>query len=107
MTFADEFVIPVLEGEKTATVRQSGTDIHMNNVVTAITEHGVEFAKLNITRTAELQAVEAHDFIQLVGGKHSTESEEDMLSTLNQYYPGIRPGSQVKVFVFERLDGGV
>jgi hypothetical protein len=104
LKFAEEYVVPVVNSEKTATVRIGCHDVMMNHVVTATTPDGSPFAKLEVARTAELLACEAYSFIEMVGAKYGASNEKELIDGLNQHYKNVKPDTQVKVLVFERIE---
>jgi len=105
ITFDDKFAVPIINGDKTATVRSGGyADVHYDHALDAVLESGRKFATLRVTRTAEVNAIEAYRFIKLVGAKHGAKHQDDLIERLNEYYDGINPGSTVKVIVFETID---
>jgi len=103
MKFADGLVVPILQGDKTATVRCGGYwNLEVGDRVTAITDDGTEFAGLTITRTATLPAVEAHGFLRLAGAEYPSAKPQDVIDALNEHHQaGIRPSTDVRVIVFE------
>jgi hypothetical protein len=107
--FADELVAPLLDGEKEATVRYDGfRGVGVGETLLGTTTDGTPFAELEITRTATVLAVEAHDVIEVFGAKYSSTCPEDVIKSLNKHYDeSIGPGTTVQVLVYEvrnRLD---
>lgn len=106
LAFAEEFVVPVLNGEKTATVRYPPRrNISVGDVIIAETSGGDEFARLEIQRVATVNAVEAVPVIETLGAKYGSETADELVESLNGYYDkDIRLGTSVQVIVFERVD---
>lgn len=107
--FADELVAPVLDEEKEATVRYDGFEsVQVGDTLIATTTDGTGFAELEITRTASVMAVEAHDILSVFGAKYSSSCPEDVIESLNKHYDeSIGPSTIVQVLVYEvqnRLD---
>lgn len=103
LKFSEEFVAPVLKGEKTATVRYKlEGDVSVGDELRAETSDGTHFATIEITRTGECLVVEAPSLIELFGASHSADSAEDLIESLRQHYDtGFSPGTIVHVVVFE------
>lgn len=101
--FADELVASVLDGEKEATVRYDGFEsVQVGDTLLATTTDGTGFAELEVTRTASVIAVEAHDVLNVFGAKYSSTSPEDVIESLNKHYDdSIGPGTVVQVLVYE------
>lgn len=101
LKFADDLVSAVVDGEKTATVRLDGQPLSAGDVVSATTDAGNEFARLRLKRTADVIAVEAYSFIEMVGAKHGAHGTDDLVERLRDHYDNVNPGDIVSVYVFE------
>lgn len=103
LTFAEEYIWDVLDGDKTATVRYDDAEhIKVDDTVSAITGAASEFATLDIKRTATLNAVEALGFIELVGAEYGADTAEELIDGVGRHYNEyIGPGTTVRVIVFE------
>jgi hypothetical protein len=101
--FADELVVLVLNGEKEATVRYDGFEsVQVGDTLLATTTDGTGFAELEVTRTASVIAVEAHDVLNVFGAKYPSTCPEDVIKSLNKHYDeSIEPGTVVRVLVYE------
>lgn len=105
LTFANEYVQPLLDGAKTATVRIGGGLFRAGERIPALTEDGTEFATLEVTRSAEVMAVEAVDLIQTFGAEHAAETPNELIDALGDHYDrGVRPSTTVQVIVFKVVD---
>lgn len=101
LTFDDAFVIPIVDGEKTATVRQDRLELDVGKVVEAVTPDETHFATLKVTRTATCKAVEALSIIEVCGGRYGASRVDELLDSLNGYYESpIRTSTYVDVVVF-------
>lgn len=106
LVFDDDYVVPILDGSKTATVRLDDADeIEVGDIVPGVTPGGLEFAALGIKRTATANAVEALGLIELFAAEYPTETVDELLEGVNQHYnETIRPATTVRVIVFEVID---
>lgn len=106
LEFAEEYVAPIIDGTKTATVRLDDADeIAVGDRVAAVTPSGNEFATLETRRTATALAVEAIGLINLFGAAYSSETVDELLEGVNQHYSEtIRPSTTVRIIVFEEVD---
>lgn len=104
--FAEEYVAPIIDGTKTATVRLDPSDeIAVGDTVSAVTPTGTEFATLEIRRTATAIAVEVIELLDIFGAAYSSDTVDEMLEGLNQHYDeSIAPQTTVRVIVFEEVD---
>lgn len=104
--FADELVVPVLNGDKEATVRYDGFEsVQVGETLTATTVDGAPFAELEIRRTASVIAVEVHDVLQVFGAGYPSTCPEDVIESLNKHYDdSIAPSMVVQVLVYEMVD---
>lgn len=102
LRFANEYVQPVLDRAKTATVRVHGELFRAGERVPALTEDGTQFATLEVTRSAEVMAVEAVDLIQTFGAEHAADTPNELIDQLGEHYEqGVRPSTTVQVIVFD------
>lgn len=105
--FAEEFIHPILEGEKTATVRY---DTHLPPVgaqVEALSPGDDKFAQLEITSTATVKGVEAIDVIEALGGEHGAGSPAVLVDGLNEFYDdAITLDTTLQVIVFDVVERG-
>lgn len=101
--FAPEFAPDIVEGEKTATVRYDGFEgVQPGDTLQAFTPIGNRFADLRVTRTATVNAIEAHDVLEALAAEYPSEEPGDVVASLNQFYRDlIRPETAVRVLVFE------
>lgn len=101
--FADDLVIPVIDGSKTATVRYDGFEhVSVGDQLKATTRHGTPFARLEVRKTATANAVEAHDILRVLGAEYPSEKPQDVIASLKQHYDtAIRPSATVRVIIFE------
>ncbi|QLH81012.1 ASCH domain-containing protein [Halosimplex pelagicum] len=106
LVFADEYVAPILSGEKTATVRYNdGGAIEVGDTVPAVMESGTQFATLEITRTATVLAVEAMEVLELFAANYPTETVKGLINGVDQHYDDpIGPETLVRVIIFEEVD---
>lgn len=107
--FADDLIVPVLNGTKEATIRYDGFEsVEVGESLAATTTDGQPFAELDVKRTASVQAVEAHSILQTFGANYPSTCPQDIIESLNEYYEdGIAPSTTVEILVFElvtRLD---
>lgn len=103
MAFANELVPPILNEEKTATVRYDDFEgVRVGDTITATTTSDSRVADLKIRRTATVSAVEAHSIMRVLGASYPSECPQDVIDSLNEHYDdGISPGTTVRVLVFE------
>lgn len=103
ITFADELILPVLNGAKDATVRYDGYEtVHVGDTLTAVTTEGAPFAELAVRRTMSVLAVEVHSLLGVVDADYASDCPQDVIDALNQHYEdGIVPSTIVQVLVFE------
>jgi hypothetical protein len=106
LPFAKEFVAPILEGNKTATVRYPvERDPLPGDKLRAHTPDGAEFATLKVTRTARTLAVEAPSMVDAFDAQHGADTADGLVEGLNTHYDAeIGPDTLVKVIVFEVID---
>lgn len=108
ITFADNLLPNLLDGEKTATVRYNAyrTVTAGDTLIACTTDHD-PVALIDITYTASLPAKSIHNFMELVNAKYSSTNPTDAIKTLNTHYDTtITPNTTVHVLVFtvtERL----
>lgn len=101
LEFADEYLVPILDGEKTATVRVGKELPAVGDRLQAVTQSGREFATLEVRRTAACLAVEAVELIDVFGAQYGSETADELLEGLNNYYDGVKTSSTVQLIVFE------
>lgn len=101
--FADGLVPKVLNEQKDATVRYDGFEsVQVGDTLTATTDDGAPFAKINVRRTATVLAVEVHSVLDVFGAGYPSEKSQDVIHALNDHYDGqIGPETTVRVLVFE------
>lgn len=105
IAFATEYVEPILEREKTVTIRfDFEHDFDPMDRVRLLDEDGTEFATARIVTQCELRAdwVSFADF----AGHHRYPTTSDLLDELAEYYPdaNIEPGWVLDVIAFHVED---
>lgn len=102
LKFADEFIGPIFDEKKTATVRYDSSLPSVGDNIEARTDVGREFAILEIKRVASANAVEVISILETFGASYGAETTDELLEGLNRHYDvGINPGTTVQVIVFE------
>lgn len=107
LTFSDEWVAPILRGDKTATVRYGGggTDLVVGDELYACMPDGTEFARIGVKRTVQCLAVEALEVINVFGAEYAADTTEELIDGVSRHYThDIGPGDTVAVVVFEVID---
>ncbi|QLH83385.1 ASCH domain-containing protein [Halosimplex pelagicum] len=102
LEFAEDLVVPILDGDKTGTVRYGPVSVYVGEEVSAITPDGSEFATIEITRSAKLNAIEALAVLDVFGAEYPADTVDELLEGVNRHYEAsIRPETTVRVLVFE------
>lgn len=102
ITFADELVEQLLNGEKTATVRyNSYKTVHVGDTLIAKTTDGEPLALLKITHTASIPVIQVHEFLTIVDANYSSSKPKDVIQGVNKHYQDtITAETTVNVLVF-------
>lgn len=111
LEFADQYVAPILDGEKTATVRLDGPSLALHDRVTATDEDGTGFASLEIQGLAFGTVRDVLDLLEVFGAGYGAETPRDVLAGLREHYDEpVTPSTRVDIYVFEltrrAADGG-
>lgn len=104
LEFDKRHVAPILEGRKEATVRMDKECPDPGCMVEAVTESGARITVLEIKQSAKVMAVEALEFMNLVGAGYGADDPDELMDGLERYYDGVRPGAYVTVITFETVE---
>ena len=104
MKFAEEYVDPILNGEKTLTIRlqsewASATDL---DSLKFLTPDGEVFAEGFVHRARKRTASDAFGLTRVHSGHRSYDSREEFYELLESYYPDaeIGPETEVRTILF-------
>lgn len=107
IAFDNEHVEPILDGEKTVTIRHDFEgDFDPLDGVDLLDRQGIPFATARVTTQFELRAdwVSYADFT----GHQRYDTTAELLEDLREYYPGVNLESEdvLDVIAFQVEDGG-
>lgn len=110
MKFADEFVQPILDGEKSVTVRLASEwlSVYDRDWLELRDDSGEEFADARVKRALRMPLGDAREVVNLHNGHQGYEVGE-LVDAMQGYYPEeeITPATSVLVIGFEVVDRGV
>ena len=105
MTFADEYVYDILDGNKTATVRLGWDDLSASDYLLLVDESGDQFARADIEAIANTTAREALNSVAIMDAKHGANTTARLVEGLNRHYEQeVTPETDVSVVVFSVRD---
>lgn len=108
LKFADEYVAPIILGEKTATVRLDGPDLNPRDRVKAVDENGRVFAILELRGVATGDVFHVVPILEIFDAEYPATTPNEVLDGLRKHYDDpITPETAVDIYVFEhaRLPG--
>lgn len=108
LKFANEFVEPILAGEKTATIRYgtSAEGLSAGNILELLDEDGSPIGRARVTTVAHLPAHGAREYVESERVGHRTyETVDEFLEQLSAFYPdaSLEPGTEVTLVEWNRF----
>lgn len=108
LKFANEFVEPILAGEKTATIRYgtSAEGLSAGNILQLLDEDGSPIGRARVITVAHLPAHGAREYVEGDRvGHQSYASIDEFLEQLSAFYPDatFHPGTEVTLVEWSRF----
>lgn len=99
LELANQYITPVVTGEKDATVRHDPSDdLQVGQVVDLVTEGGELIQRVRIRRTATANAIEALSLLEVFDAEYPAETPHGVIEGVNQHYDAtISPSTTVRV----------
>lgn len=87
LKFAAKYEQPIVDGEKTATIRyELEDDIRINDKLEAVTPTGSRIATIQITHLETTPVKDAHTILYSHNLKHGTSTISELVDGLNEHY---------------------
>jgi len=101
LTISDDRISGVLKGEQNTFIfdTENDTEVNVGETITITCDDGTYIKSGSVGKLVYCNAIEAYEMIQILGGKHPTESTDELMDDLAEN--GFSPSSTVEIIMTE------